>query len=260
MLSREVMGVLCLGVVWVTALLVAAAAIQDLADLRRIVRLARGAIVGTARGDLAEWRVEQTGRALDGSREAIAFHDRTFGGEVFASKVDDYEVVATDSAQVWIADADRNAATACPSDAAFTSAYESARKAKGYVRDVRVKIKDGDRAWVIGKLDGKTITPELVSTIDPIAFCRRKALLIALFIPIELAVCAAATAVALTPPHFGHVSIAGAIACFAFFLGVTPIAVSLRENARRPHEAFLRTQWTREMEERQGAKAPKELV
>src|SRR6185369_872480 len=81
MLPREVMGVLCLGVVWMTALLVAGAAWQDLRDLRAIVRRAKNAIRGTViGGDLAEWAVEQTGRATDD--DAIAFHDREFHCEI----------------------------------------------------------------------------------------------------------------------------------------------------------------------------------
>jgi hypothetical protein len=250
MLSREVMGIACLGVVWVTAILVALAALQDLRDLRRIARLARKAIVGVATSDLAEWRVSQTGRALDASPEMIAFHDRTFESEVFASsvRVGDvaHDIAPTRDAHVWISTTDRDRAAACATEDEFVSAYAQARKAKGFARDVRVRIGKGERVHVIGEVDDqKRITPQIVSTIDPIAFCRKKALLLALFVPIELVVCAAATAVAFVPPHFGRVSIAGAVACFAFFLGVTPIAVALRENARRPHEAFLRTQWTK---------------
>ncbi len=253
MLSREVMGIACLGIVWVTAILVALAALQDLADLRRIAKRARRAIVGTAVGDLAEWRVEQTGRAIDGRREAIAFHDRAFHGEVFASQIraggDEYEIASSDTAHVWLGN-ERAEGAACASDADFESAYPQAKKAKGFAREVRVRIHDGQRVHVLGKIDGKRITPEIVSTIDPIAFCRRKAMLIALFVPTEIVVCAAATALALVPPHFGRVSIAGAVACFAFFLGVTPLAVALRENARRPHEAFLRTEWLRALSQR----------
>lgn len=246
MLSRELMGIFCLSVVWVTALLVAAAALQDLRDLKRIATRAERAIVGTASSDLAEWWVEQTGRAVD-AREAIAFHDRTFHGEVFAAKVraseDDWEICPSKTAQVWTALEERERAASCEDDATFDAAYARARKAKGLAREVRVRISKGARVYVIGRIDGKRVTPEIVSTIDPARFCVRKSLLLKLFIPLELAVCAVATAVALVPPHFGPISIAGAIACFAFFLGVTPIAVNLRENARRPHEAFLRTEW-----------------
>jgi len=86
MLSREVMGMFCLGVVCLTALLVAGAALQDLRDLRAIVKRARKAIQGIVEGgDLAEWAVEQTGRATDD--DAIAFHDRTFHSEILGGKV-----------------------------------------------------------------------------------------------------------------------------------------------------------------------------
>jgi len=251
MLSREVMGIACLCVVWVTALLVAAAALQDLADLRRIAKRARRAIVGTAIGDVAEWRVEQTGRAVDAPVETIAFHDRRFGGEIFASQVRTgsgaIDIAPSDVAHVWLSREARDAAAACPSDAEFSTAFAQARKAKGFVREVRARVTDGARIFVVPaeEMHRERVIPEIVSTIDPVAFCKRKALLIVAFIPLELVACAAATALALYPPHFGRVSIAGAVACFAFFLGVTPLAVALRENGRRPHDAFLRTEWRR---------------
>jgi hypothetical protein len=251
-LSRELMGVLCLGVVWVTALLVAAAAMQDLFDLRRIARLARGAIVGTAHGDLAEWSVEQTARAIDkGGDQAIAFHERHFAGEIFGGAVTTdgsgvFEIDPSKTGQVWLEQTARVRALSCVDVTTFDAVYGQARKAKGALRSSQVRIGDGDRVFVVGEVTGKRVQPAIVSTVDPVAFCNRKSLLIALFIPVELALCAVATRVALEPPHFGRTSIIGALLCFAFFLGVTPVAVSLREGVRRPHEAFLRVKWSRQ--------------
>ena len=243
MLSREVMGVACLGVVWVTALLVAGAAWQDLRDLLAVLARARRAVVGVAETDLAEWSVEQIGRALDvgKSARAIGFHDRAFRSEIFGGSVRVGEslvsVAPSTHGEVWIDEARRLEAVSGGAD--FDAAYAQARKAKGFQRVVRVRVQAGDRVWLVGD--------DVVSTLDPAAFCRRKALGLALFIPLELAACAAATRLALTLPHFGTASIAGAVACLAFFLGVTPLAVSLREGARRPHEAFLRNQWRAEI-------------
>ncbi|HEY1959059.1 MAG TPA: hypothetical protein VGH28_25775 [Polyangiaceae bacterium] len=239
MLSREVMGVLCLGVVWMTALLVAAAAWQELRDLRALAKRAKRASVGTVVGDdLAEWRALQTGRATD--REEIAFHDRKFESEVFGGRVDvDGETIeiARSDAEVWTDERARREAAECSDAKTFDAAYAQARKAKGFARDVRVRVRPGDRVWIVGK--------EIVSTIDPVAFCNKKSLAFVLFIPLELAVCAAATRLALATPHFGKTSIAGAIVCLAFFLGVTPLGVALREGARRPSRAFLRNTWSR---------------
>ncbi|HSQ66800.1 MAG TPA: hypothetical protein VLM85_26455, partial [Polyangiaceae bacterium] len=61
----------------------------------------------------------------------------------------------------------------------------------------------------------------------------------------ELAACAAATRVAWSSPHFGALSVVGAVLCLAFFLGVTPLAVALRESVRTPNIAYLRGRWAR---------------
>ena len=240
MLSREVMGLFCLGVVWVTALLVAGAAWQELRDLRALARRAKRAIVGTVEGDdLAEWSVEQTGRALDvAGDDAIAFHDRTFRSRILGGRVrvgDDLVEVPAGDGEVWIDERARAEAADCAGAQELDTAYAQARKAKGFHREVRVRVRAGERVWVFG---------DVVSTIDPLAFCRRKSVGFALFIPFELVACAAATRLAMSTPHFGHASIAGAVACLAFFLGVTPLGVALREGARRPHVAFLRTRWS----------------
>jgi hypothetical protein len=249
-LSRELMGILCLGVVWVTALLVAAAALQDLADLRRIARRAKKAIVGVAQADIAEWKVELTARAIDvGGDEAITFHERRFVSDILGGTVlmgdSSYEVSPSEAGQVWLSAEARALAVSCSDTATFDEIYARARKAKGASHDACVRVGKGERVFVVGEVDGRAIKPQIISTIDPLVFCKVKAGLIALFIPLELAACALATALALSQPHFGRASTAGAICCIAFFLGVTPIAVALRERARRPHEAFLRVTWSR---------------
>jgi hypothetical protein len=83
----------------------------------------------------------------------------------------------------------------------------------------------------------------LVSATDPRSFVTKRITLVVSFIVVELAVCAAATRVATWPPVFGSVSIGGAIACIAFFLGVTPIGVAVREACRPPSQARLRGTW-----------------
>ena len=237
MLSREIMGIACLGVLWVTALLVAAATWQDFRDLRAIVRRARKMIEGVVKdGDLAEWSVEQTGRATDD--DAIAFHDRAFHSEIFGGKVGDTEIAANDGGEVWIDEKAREEAAGCGDVTTYDAAHAIARKAKGFARTVRVRVRAGQRVWVIG--DG-----EIVATFDPRAWASRKSFVLLAFIPIELALCAAATRLALSLPPFGTMSVIGAVACIAFFLGVTPVAITLRESVRRPHEAFLRTVWSR---------------
>jgi hypothetical protein len=242
MLTRELMGVFCLGVLWATALLVAAAAVQDLRDLVRLAR--RRVVVGVAEGDLGEWTVEQTARALDAAAdEVIAFHDRRWKSEIFGGVVRDasghaHDVAASTVGHVWVTDEARSDATACADVAAFDEVYAQARKAKGFRREVKVRIVKGQRVFLVEE-------PRILSTVDPRVFCQRKALLVGVFIPVELAVCALCSWLALRLPHFGPTSIVGALCCFAFFLGVTPLGVALREHIRRPHEAYVRGQWSR---------------
>ncbi len=162
MLSREVMGLFCLGVVWVTALLVAGAAWQELRDLRALARRAKRAIVGTVDGDdLAEWTVEQTGRTLDvAGDEAIAFHDRTFRSRILGGRVrvgDELVEVPAGDGEVWIDARARAEAADCAGAQELDAAYAQARKAKGFHREVRVRVRAGERVWVFG---------DVVSTIE----------------------------------------------------------------------------------------------
>src|SRR5581483_10350676 len=170
MLSREIMGALCLGVLWVTALLVAGAAWQDFRDLRAIVKRARKMISGVVKdGDFAEWSVEQTGRATDD--DAIAFHDRAFHSEVFGGKIADTEIAANPKGEVWIDERAREEAASCGDVTTYDAAHALARKAKGFARTVRVRVRAGERVWVLG--DG-----EIVSTFDPRAWASRKSLVV----------------------------------------------------------------------------------
>ncbi len=247
MLTRELMGLFCLGVVWMTALLVAGAAYQEFRDLRAIARRARRAVRGVVTGgDLAEWAVEQTGRATDDG--SIAFHDRAFHNDCFGGRIETgaglVEILPATCA-VWVDARAREDAAGCDDVTTYDAAHALARKAKGFTRTVRVRVRAGDSVWILGDREGDRVTPSIVASSDPVAFATRKSLLIALFVPVELAACAAATRLALSTPHFGTTSILGAVACLAFFLGVTPIGVALRESVRRPHVAFLRTQWIR---------------
>jgi len=257
MLSREVMGIFALGVLWVTALLVAAAAWQDLRDVRGWWRRARRAVRGvvvTGDGDdqtLAEFRVEQRGRATDEARPAIAFHDRAFHSRVHGGtvEIDGRARRLSGPGEVWVEREQRGAAAACPGEAEFDEAYARAICASGFQRDVRVAVRAGDRVVVLGEVEGDAVVasegPLVVATFDPRRMLSRDAWALALFIPSELLACACVTWVALRPPHFGAVSVLGAILGLAFFLGVTPVAVSLREHVRRPSEAHLRGTWAR---------------
>jgi hypothetical protein len=51
---------------------------------------------------------------------------------------------------------------------------------------------------------------------------------------------AAGTVLALWPPVFGMISIGGAIVLIGHFLGMTALAMAIREKSRSPAIAFLR--------------------
>jgi len=256
MLSREVMGLFSLGVVWLTALLVAGAAWQDLRDVLRLLRRARRAWSGKVESTLhasefASWSVAQRGRALDGDAEVIAFQDRVLSSRVSGGtlRVGDgsgaRSLRVEGPGEVWVSAAAREAAGMREtSGASFDEAYGAAARAAGFERTVRVTLGVGDEVFVLGELSGDSVVGGdaglVVASFDPFPVLARQAAEIVLFVAAELAACAAATAVALAPPHFGRTSVLGAVLCLAFFLGVTPLAVALRERVRRPSEAYLR--------------------
>ncbi len=274
MLPREVMGVFCLGVLWLTALLVAAAAWQEARDLlaraRRLRPLAPGAegegfvagvvASGDAEGALAVSVVRQVGRAVDASGPTIAFHDRGYASEVCGGTVRAGDTTLRvrpaegARAEVWLTPEERAAAAGCPGDAAFEAAYPAARKARGFAREVRAEVRVSRQVWVHGAVqrDGaeRVVQPPagaplLVATMDPRRLCTRGAWLALAFALAELAACAAVTRVCLWRPVFGTVSTVGGVLALAFFLGVTPLGVSVRDRLRPPSRAVLRGEWSR---------------
>jgi hypothetical protein len=251
MLTHEVMGLLGLAILWVNTLLVVLAAFTPLfehsAVLARIRRhgLRRGRVTrGAAAGVFASHTVIQVGRMAsdDADRRAISFHDRdhvsslaggvvsTEGGEV---------TVAAGPAEVWFDRRAREERAACADDAAFDAAYAAARKPKGFAREVRCELAEGDEVWLLVD-DGV-----LVASFDPRPLLRGR---IALVLAAQLAMLAAAGAITwlcLLPPLFGTTGLVGAGLGLAYFLLVQPAGVSLREATLLPARAFLRGSWVR---------------
>jgi hypothetical protein len=247
MLSREVMGIFCLVVLWTTALLVAASAFQLRGRLAaKGAQLGRG-IVGVVdgAGPFARASVTQVGRALDpAAHPAIAFHDRAWAGELVGGAVvaagARVEVAPSARAEIWVDPERFAAAAACGDVAEFDAAWAQAKKAKGWERTVGVTIEKGERVWVHAQA-----SPPLVATFEPHAWLGARARALVVFAITELFVCGVVTRIAVTPPVFGTVSMLGAVLGIAFFLGVTPLGVKLREATRFPHEARLRGTWER---------------
>lgn len=282
MLTREIMGWFALAILWVNTLLIAAAAVKDLAALlRRRARLGGqrgqdlapgyGLLEGRVtrgegpEGALACHRVEQVGRSAGDSEKerAILFGDRTAAGEVFGGAIavegGGAEVViapATERTEVWIAQAALIEAGACPSADAFDAAYADARRARGFTRTVEAALRAGQKVWIAGEIgrkgrDGAAVVTAsrdrgiLVSTLDPRKLLGRKIALSIAAIAGILAGAAGVTALALTPPYFGPISTAGGALGLIYFLLVQPAGTALREAVLLPPEAFVRGAWTR---------------
>lgn len=183
MLSRELMGLLALGILWVNTLLVALAAAKDLAALlakRRSLRalhlelgeLHAGVLVGrVARGDgpggaLAAQSIEQIGRSAGeggeaGATRAILFSDRAasgviFGGalrvEIAPGEAEEIAIAAAEGAEVWLPREELERAAEEPSGDSFDRAYEDAKKARGYARTVTASVEAGRTIWIAGEL------------------------------------------------------------------------------------------------------------
>lgn len=187
MLSREMMGVLALGILWVNTLLIAASAAKEiaaLAALRRAMRevtskadfdalsapftaLIRGRVTrgGGPMGALGRRRVEQVGRSAgDALRgRAILFSDRSTSAEVFGGAVEvsagdgeppiEIEVVGAPAAHVWLPDDAMRAAADRAAAEPFEAAYSAAKKARGFSRAVDALAgAPGDRVWIAGEI------------------------------------------------------------------------------------------------------------
>jgi hypothetical protein len=263
-LTRALMGGLCLAILWVNTLLVVAAAWQQLAALVRLRgdlgRVLRGRVTRGEGGALAVLRVDQVGRAAaDG--ETIVFHDRSAAGEVRGGALEvegSGEVLVPAQgeagAEVWLDAALVARAGACPSTEAYERAVDPARKARGFSRTLVAEVGVGATVYASGTLrreaEGQVLAPPpggrlLVSTVDPRAFCARKAALAAAFIVAVLLLAAACTAVALWPPVFGTVSTVGGALCLVFFLLVQPAGTALRDAVLVPGRAPVRGRWAR---------------
>jgi hypothetical protein len=274
MLSREVMGLLALAILWVNTLLVVGAGGQELVRLVRRLRrmrplvstgegLLQGRVVaGGTDGVLAVHRVEQVGRyaADDADRRAIAFSDRSYVSQVLGGVVETEagavrvaEIGASASVEVWPARAVQRRAAACASSVDFDRAYADARKARGFTRTLESALSRDDRVFLFGALrrdDGGDLhlSPAadgslLVSAIDPRAFCRGKAALVMAFLFGALVAAAVCTVLALQAPLFGTVSTLGAALGLAYFLLIQPAGTALRDAVRVPSAAIVRGNW-----------------
>lgn len=254
MLSRELMGLGALAILWINTLLIAGAAWKELARILAKKRalealgVVKGRVVkGAGAGDVfAVHRIEQTGHGNGEApdRKAILFHDKSFASEVFGGAVEvegkEIEIAPEPKAEVWVAiDALREAGK-FPGDAAFDEAFVTAKRAKGYARTVSATIAKGADVWIAK--DGS-----FVSTIAPRTLLNKYALLALVSIVGFFAAVTACTVLALQAPHFGTVSIIGGVLGLAYFITVQPAGTMLRDAVRLPNTAYLRGDWIRKV-------------
>lgn len=265
MLSRELMGLFALGVLWLNTGLVLAVAWQQLrrlSALSRELRAARGRgelVHGTARADgrFAVRRIHQTGRAITTKGpERVLFTDGPQSFDVLGGALEHegerLEVPATrpGEAEVWI-DRERAAeALSCASPAAFEEAYDAGSKFKGYTREAELEVRGDEAVWVYGRRDGARLVPWeerplVVATMDPVRWIEGARARAIRFLVLGALGLVAVTTVALWPPPFGLVSTIGGALCLAYFLAIQPLGTALRDAIKTPARRQEGALWER---------------
>jgi len=266
-LTKEIMGLFALGILWLNGGLVIAAAYKQ---LRALGRLRRAFVAARERGELISGRVveadgvfarrhvSQTGRAVTTKGPSrILFTDGPQAFEVRGGIVETadgpitVEPAPIAASEVWPDPARSGEALGCPSEDAFDEAWTDASKFKGHAREIEIPVREGDSVWVHGRREGDTLSPWegrplLVSMVDPTAWCAGRARVVSLFIVGAALSLAAVTALTLVPPHFGLVSTIGGGLCLAWFLAIQPLGTAVRDAVKTPARQTLGAEWQRE--------------
>lgn len=250
MLSNELMGAFCLGVVWLNTLLIAAhvwQAQRALAeDARKLGPVVFASVVASAEGaSLAELRVAQVGRAITtGGPDRILFTEASRAARVHAGAVEAsgarVSVTPADAARVWSFEAAGARADT------FDAAFESASTNRGLRADLVVPVgAPGAKVWLAGEREGDALRVRLVSDRDPASVVRAGRVRALAFIAASLAVLGGVTALALVRPWFSGLSTLGGVLAVAYFLAVQPLAVALREAIAPPEDRRIGGVWQR---------------
>lgn len=266
MLTREIMGLLALGILWVNSALVFAVALKQLGNVlglrrRLLAARARGALVsGIARADgerFALRRITQLGRAITTKGpDRILFTDGPQAFDVLGGSIEtDGEPLRVEpahgpEAEVWLSRVRAGEGAGCEGGAAFERAWAEATTFKGFARDVELEVRSGDRIWVLGAREGDAIVPAgdaplVVSMIDPVAFAASRARILTLFIVVGIVALLGVTAIALWPPRFGLVSTIGGALGLAYFLAIQPLGTAVRDAVKTPGRALVGALWRR---------------
>jgi hypothetical protein len=277
-LTREIMGLLALWILWLNAGLVFAVALRQLGNVRALRRrvvdaMRRGELVtGTAEpteGDrFAVRRVAQTGRAITTKGpDRILFTDGPQSFEVIggAVRTADGSVKVASAlpvlSEVWVDTARAADATGCGGAQEFDEAWKKANTSKGLTRDVDIEVRAGDRVWVMGAreeggLVAREDAPLIVSMVDPVAFCASRARLLLLFIGVGILALVGVTVLALWSPHFGTVSTLGGVLGVAYFLGIQPLGTAVRDAVKTPARRQVGALWQRPSADASPSRAP----
>ncbi|MBX7099478.1 MAG: hypothetical protein K1X89_17315 [Myxococcaceae bacterium] len=233
------MGLAVLAVSWATALMVMLDLLIDFRALGARAKALRGRVLQATVGEktLGFHEVEQRVRQFEVPKPAFALFDRAHrwsltGGPVTAG-TEPLEVVPAPGAEVW---PELGAQQAQPVD---PSLLKASAGPKGALRVVRTELSPGTTVFLAGTREGATLRTELASLVEPLSWLRSRRTLVLGLIALDLAWASAGTAVALWPPVFGLVSKLGAAVLLGHFLGITPLAVLVREKCRWPSLAFV---------------------
>lgn len=262
MLSREVMGLALLGLAWITAFMIALDALIDARAMwRRLSQWKTSLLEATVVApELATHEVEQRVKQLDGEEPGLVFFDRKHVSTVLGGAVTvggaQLEVLGTPGAEVWLDAETRAASASCSSPGAFDALITAAQGPGGGLRTVKSSIRAGTRVWLVGTKNGSRLETSVVANFDPRTWAKSRLLGISGLQALNLSWVAAGTVVALWPPVFGVISIGGALLLLGHFLGMTALAMTIREKSRTPAVAFLRGTWRRSADESAGVFAP----
>lgn len=249
MLTLAMMGWVALGVLWVNAALISAAAWKQRGALEGVLERLRAAktagrlrlveVVGGSgpEGVFAERAIEQMGRAVTTpGPDRILYTDRSarvavFGGSVRESGRE-FSVVAAPEAGLWWTSREG----VRDGGGSFDDAWPRASTFKGVVSTLVTRVETGP-VWIELDTQERLV---LVSDRDPVAEVVGGRRRLALLVFATLAGAAAVTALATRPPVFeGGWSLLGGVLGLAYFLGIQPIAVDVGDRAKVPSERLV---------------------
>ncbi|MCB9643152.1 MAG: hypothetical protein H6728_08760 [Myxococcales bacterium] len=269
------LGLLLLVIMWVNALLIAAAAWIEMRDIEARASSWESLPEGTEGEGLlfvrieaaeqgkafATQSVEQSGHAMQAkaSHRRIGWWDRLHDSSIAGGRLSwgehtlEVPSYASPIADVWPSRQEQEEAAAHFSMVELDEIYEKAAKPRGVRRSLQFAMEPGQEVWVSGRVakEGQHLRlyPDkhekvLVSSVDPRVWLIEKRRLVWFFMVSELTLCALCTVMCLWPPVFtGWISRLGGAAFLAFFLGVQPLGTVVRDALRPPSWAFLHGAW-----------------